>query len=187
MTSLDQFRDDMDVEGGEKIEAFRMDNSKQAENIPDMRKHVGLGDCNCCDRFFVRGDKIFIVEEIRLSETINNIEGDHSYLDNGDKLDFVIKYIRQKNYVKVYGSLLVLCRLAAICKDAANLMQDKKHNFWLVTEEMANAGTSLYLADITSHLSSDLRSVLSKGVIDEVEVIPSDILTKKLSRNAPPP
>lgn len=170
MTCLDRFQDNIELKGGGKIEAFRLDNTK---SIPDMRKYVGLGTCNCCDRFFVKGDRVFIVEETRLGDTIKEIRQKYSYLDEDDKDDIVVKCIRQENYVKVYGTLLVLCRLARKCREAAELMGDKKHNFWFIPEQTTDNDSGRYF----DNLKGDLRSVLTGEVVDEVEVVPPDSLS----------
>ena len=184
MTSLNQFEDNIEDENGREIKAFRMDNTKRANQIPDMRKYVGLGSCDCCDRFFVCGDKIFIVEETRLQSTIENIKTKYSYLNSTDKRDVVIKLIMQENYVKMYGSMLVLCCLAKKCGEAAKLVSGKKHHFWLVVEQIEDEESNVYFDHLKSNLLSDLRSKLTKKVIDKVEIIPSHILPAKLSGNA---
>ncbi|MDD9859228.1 MAG: hypothetical protein OXU40_02130 [Nitrospira sp.] len=164
MTCLNQFRDDIKISGGEDIEAFRMDNTGP---IPDMRKYVGLGTCNCCDRFFVKGDEIFIVEETRLGDTIEEISQEYSYLSDAHKHDMIKKCIRQENYVKVYGAMLVLCRLARKCREAAELMGDKKHNFWFIPEQTMDKASLRYW----DNLGGDLRSVLTGKVVNEVEIV----------------
>ena len=150
-----------------------------------MRKYVGLGPCNCCDYFFVNEKKIFLVEETRLAETIKTISEKHSYLNDDDKTDFVITSIRQENYVKVYGSLLVLCRLAAKCEDVARRMKDKKHVFWLVMDDVYTEETSRVADNMSSNLRTQLQSALTKKVVDDVKIVPSEFLAEKLSANAP--
>jgi len=173
MTCLDQFQDNIEMKGGEEIKAFRMDNNAiRSKPIPDMRTYVGLGSCNCCDRFFVKGDKVFIVEETRLGDTIEALRKECSYLNDAHKSAFIIRSVRQENYVKVYGSLLVLCRLARKCKEAAELMGDKKHNFWFIPEQTTDEDSIRYL----ENLEGDLRSVLTGKVVDRVKVVPPDFL-----------
>ncbi len=184
MTSLDQFQDNIKTEGGGEVTAFRMDNTEREKRIPDMRKYVGLGSCNCCDRFFVDRGEVFLVEETQLHGTIRNIKSQHSYLNSTDKRDFVITCIMQENYVKVYGSLLVLCRLVAINKDVERLVSGKKCNFWLVIEPDRDEESSIYFDHLKSNLLSDLRSKLSRKIVDEVEIIPSHIFAASLSKSA---
>lgn len=167
MTTLDQFQDSIRINGGKEIKAFRMDNTKRSEPIPDMRAYVGLGSCNCCDWFFVKGDRIFIVEGTCLGKTIEGIRQKYSYLNDAHKRDMVRECIRQENYVKVYGTLLVLCRLARQCREAAERMGDKKHNFWFIPEQTTDRDSLRYL----ENLKGDLRSVLTGKVVDKVEVV----------------
>ena len=150
-----------------------------------MRTYVGLGSCNCCDYFFVNENKVFLIEETCLEKTIETIREKHSYLNDDDKEDFVVTSIRQENYVKVYGSLLVLCRLAAKCEDVARRMKDKKHDFWLVMGDADIKETSRVADNMSSELRAQLRGVLTKEVIDDVEIVPSEIFAEKLSKNAP--
>ncbi len=119
-----------------------------------------------------------------MADTIKAIEEQYSYLNDDDKKDWVVKNVRQENYVKVYGSLLVLCRLAAKCKDAAKRMKDKKHDFWLVIDGVDTEETRGVVEYLSSYLFDELRGVLTKKVVGKVEIIPSWILAEKLSANA---
>jgi len=175
MTCLNQFQDNIEINGEEEIEAFRMDNTIRSKPIPDMRTYVGLGSCNCCDRFFVKGDKVFVVEETRLGDTIEALRKEYSYLNDDHKSALVIRSVKQENYVKVYGTMLVLCRLARKCREAAELMGDKKHNFWFIPEQTTDVDFRVYL----ENLEGDLRSVLTGKVVDEVEVVWPDDLADK--------
>lgn len=186
MTFLDQFRETRPDSNGKDVDVFRMDNTTKSVEIPDMRAYVGLGSCNCCDYFFINADKIFVVEETRLADTIKTIEKQYSYLIDDDKKDCVVKNVRQENYVKVYGSLLVLCRLAAKCKEDAKRMQDKKHDFWLVISDGDTEETSVVVDNLSDNLFEQLCGVLTRKVVDKVEIIPSNILPEKLSANATP-
>ena len=46
---------------------------KRQKGFPDMRTHVGLGSCNCCDYFLIHEDKVVLVEETQLADTIKAI------------------------------------------------------------------------------------------------------------------
>lgn len=176
MTCLDRFQDNIELEGGAGIKAFRMDNNTiRSKPIPDMRTYVGLGSCNCCDWFFVKGDKVFVVEETRLGDTIKALEKEYAYLSDTHKSAFIIRSVRQENYVKVYGSMLVLCRLARKCREAEELMGDKKHNFWFIPEQTTDVDFRVYL----DNLEGNLRSVLTRKVVDEVKVVWPDELADK--------
>lgn len=186
MTLLAQFKETRPDSNGNKVDVFRMDNTTKSVGIPDMRAYVGLGSCNCCDYFFINDDKIFVVEETHLTGTIEDIEKQYSYLNVDDKKDCVIRNIRQENYVKVYGSLLVLCRLVAKCQEAAKHMQNKKYDFWLVVDGVDTAETKVIFDHLSDTLFEQLRGVLTGKVVDKIEIIPSNILPEKLSANATP-
>lgn len=188
MTSLDSFREKQNVSSGKGFEAFRMDSIEDAEGIPDMRTHVGLGSCNCCDYFLVQENKVVLVEETRLADTIKNIGKKYSYLAEHHRQKFTVDCVRQENYLKVYGALLVLCRLAAKCREASSLMQDKKHDFYLVITGMETEEEKRMFDNLKDFLQIQLQSVLTPAVMYNVEVIPSrEILADKLSQHATRP
>ena len=188
MTSLDSFRERQDVSPGKGFEAFRMDSTKKAEGIPDMRTHVGLGSCNCCDYFLIHENKIVLVEETQLADTIKTIGKKYAYLNEHHRQKFTVERVRQENYLKVYGALLVLCRLAAKCREASSLMQDKKHDFYLVITGMETDAEKRMFDNLKDFLQIQLQSILTPTVMDNVEVIPSrEILADKLSQHATRP
>ena len=98
---------------------------------PDMRKTVGLGTCNCCDYLTIKDDTVVLIEETQLMEMIKNLKSEYQYLSEDDKSKFVDKCILQENKLKVYGSMLVLCRLDTACNDA-KILRKKRYDFWLV-------------------------------------------------------
>ena len=185
MTSLDSFREKHNVSSGKGFEAFRMDSTKKAEGLPDMRTHVGLGSCNCCDYFLIHENKVVLVEETQLADTIKTIGKKYSYLNEPHRQKFTVDCVRQENYLKVYGALLVLCRLAAKCREASSLMQDKKHDFYLVIKGMETEEAKRMFDNLKESLQRQLQSVLTPAVMDNVEVIPSrELLADKLSQHA---
>ena len=97
MTSLDSFREKQNVSSGKDFEAFRMDSTKKAEGIPDMRTHVGLGSCDCCDYFLIHENKVVLVEETRLADTIKTIGKKYSYLSEPHRQKFTVDRVRQEN------------------------------------------------------------------------------------------
>ena len=102
---------------------------------PDMKKDVDLGTCNCCDYFSIINGVVVLIEETQLLRQIEDLKNEYNSLrdtDQNDQMKFVYKYIRQENRLKAYGSMLVLCRLATVCKDAKDLLGSKKYKFWLV-------------------------------------------------------
>lgn len=178
---LSQFREECRYAEG--FEVFRMDNSDEDSGPPDMRKHVGLGECSCCDYFFVRGNKTFIIEETNLSATISKLEKQASNLSEPHRQKYVDDIIRWENYAKVYGSLLVLCRLSAQCSEAMQLIKNKKYDFWFVITDEEPAPASQTFDNFKDRISSQLKGVLSKKVVDKVKIIHNAQLSEMLSQH----
>ena len=180
MIDLEKFLEPIEL-GGTPLEdhhAYRMDYKRSR---PDMRTEVGLGTCNCCDYFILsKDDTIILIEETRLIDQHRNLQSEYHYLESTDQKQFIDKYIRQENQLKAYGSALVLCRLSAICKDARDLLGTKKYKFWLVVSGMNEAQDALFFNNLKIDLLSNLRSVLSRQIVDEVEILPSNEFVSKL-------
>ncbi len=185
MTALAKFLEKIDVAGKTLgYQAYRMDGNSPK---PDMRKYVGLGTCNCCDYFmFSKKENITVlIEETKLNEQIKDLKGEYRYFEVKDLTEFVRKYIRNENKLKVYGSMLVLCRLATACKNVTRLLQTKKYKFWLVvSDERRVVEDAKWLDHLTKDLKDDLKSVLSKKLVDDVKIIPSGKFVEKLSQYA---
>lgn len=188
MSALDRFREKREVSSGKGFEAFRMDNTQKSEAIPDMRTYVGLGSCDCCDYFLIHGNKLVLIEETRLADTIKGLGKKYSYLAENHKQKFIIESIRQENYLKVYGALLVLCRLAAKCREASSLMKNKNHIFCLVAKRVDTDEARRLFDHLKDSLKLQLQSVLTPAVLGDVDVIPSlEILVDRLSQDATDP
>lgn len=166
-------------------QAYRMDgNSPQ----PDMRKKAGLGTCNCCD-YFIRGDDntVVLIEETQLMGQINDLKGQYQYLRNDDQTEFVKKRIRDENKLKVYGSMLVLCQLATVCKEVKDLLKTKKYRFWLVVSGLNTDEEKRFFDNLKDRLSNELRSALTGKILDDVEIIPSSVFAAKLTQHTSTP
>ena len=105
--------------------AYRMDDNEPQSN---MRTTAGLGTCNCCDYFTFRDATLVLIEETRLpwqikdlrNEFARDIRKDVEELEERERHSVsqrVLRHLRQENKLKVYGSLLVLCRLAKVVAD----------------------------------------------------------------------
>ena len=179
----EEFAEDITVAGAPlapKRKAYRMDGN---DPDPDMRKKVGLGTCNCCDYFaFGARDAVILVEETRLAAQIARLMQEYSYLDSTDRHNHVIECILKENRLKVYGSLLVLCRLFCAETDApaAPISSDRKYSFWLVASVENSNDESKAIEHVKDRLFLDLRGVLSSAVVDSVEIVPAEALAKKL-------
>ena len=165
MTPIDQFRETIKIPGTGDIKAFRMDGKGKT----GMRRHVKLGDCNCCDHFYVEGNKVVLVEDTHLLRKIKEIRRKVHYLNPSDMEDYVIGFFRQENYVKVYGALLVLCLLSSKHREVKECINDKKKDFVLVADGI-KPGEIKSLDRIKDSLITGLRSVLG-SLVGEIRVI----------------
>ena len=187
MSSLEQFIEPIEIArkpcGDGSCKAYKMDSTDSSKN---MRKMVGLGTCHCCDYFLSRGNTIILVEETQLLSNVKDIRNEYDYLNDTDKDNFVNKKIREEMRLKAYGSMLILCRLAAKSCDAKKLFQDKKYCFWLIVSNM-DAEDKRAFDNLKDDLVSMLKGTLGKEILDNVAVLPSDILETRLSENNPTP
>ena len=155
--------------------AYKMDGEKRG-----MRPFVGLGSCNCCDYFLPHGNAVIIIEETRLSESIQSYMGECGYLVDTAKKKFAFKRMREEIRLKAYGSMLVLCRLTEKCPDARNLFQNKKYHFWLVASSEPE-GDKMALDNLSHDVLNMLKGVLSKKIVHTFAILSPENLNDKLS------
>lgn len=181
MNNLTRYLEEINVAGislGREFQAYRMDGT---EVNRQMRIDAGLGTCICCDYFLLDNDSIVLIEETQLIETIINLKKKFSCLKKLDQDWIIEKLVKKENQVKVYGSMLVLCRLASKCNNLANLFQNKSYKFWLVTSGTDTTESYRYYDNMTKSILSDLRSQLSRELVDDVKIVPSKDLPNILS------
>ena len=161
--------------------AYRMDGPS-----PDMRKEAGLGTCNCCDYVtFDRTGKVVLLEETKLVWQIENLEkayGDLS-LPPEEVRKYILRSVRDENRLKVYGSLLVLCRLARRLTDSAEVQAlVGRTDFWLVVSDTLDGDRAKFLDRVRGELFLDLRSVLTGAIVGDVQIV----MASELGRRLPP-
>lgn len=188
MTAFDQFLQPIEIAGkslGTEYEAYLMDGTSPQ---PDMRNEAGLGTCNCCDYFiFSKNATIALIEETNLTKKIRELKDEYDYLEDNDQTEFISKYIRDENKLKVYGSMLVLCRLSAMLGSVNKLLQSKKYRLWFVVSGMETAEDTRLFDHIKDRLLNDLKSVLTGKILEGVEIMPSARFVAKLSQDATSP
>ena len=188
MTALDRFLQPIKVAGkllDTEHRAYLMDGTLPE---PDMREEAGLGTCNCCDYFiFSKNHSIALIEETMLMEQIKGLKDEYDYLEIDDQTEFINKYIRDENKLKVYGSMLVLCRLSAMSDSVKELLEAKKYRFWLVVSGMETEEDTILFDNFNDRLRYDLNSVLTGKILDGVEIMPSARFVMKLSQDATAP
>ena len=185
MTSLNQFIEPITVAGnpiGAQYKAYKMDSTDQNKN---MRKLVNIGTCHCCDYFFFQNDCITLIEETRLLNRVENIRKKYDYLNDKDKDEVVNNRLPEIMQLKVYGAMLVLCRLAAKLSNEKRLIQNKRFNFWFVASKIESDEEKIYFDNQKDSLHEKIKEVLGTELINNVDVLSSDTLRKRLSRECP--
>ena len=182
MIRLESFMETVEARGVEvqpNCRAYRMDGAS-----PDMRREVGLGTCNCCDYVtFDRAGRVVLIEETQLLRQIDNLTQEHGDGSRSPEevTKRVLRGVKHENRLKVYGSLLVLCRLARRLTDEAEAEAlAGQADFWLVVRDTLNGDAVRALDHIKGALLDDLRSVLTGAVVGDVEIVPASELGKKL-------
>lgn len=190
MSSLDKFLKPIEV--ADKLinkdrQAYRMDGD------PDMRTEAGLGTCHCCDYFTISATSnrniVILIEKTRLADTkaqIKKLAKKYPSLSNDDREKLNNEDANKENQLKVYASMLVLCRLSTKYKDVKNVLQEKRYQFWLVASDANKEEDLKYLDRRISYLSNALKGSFKK-IIEDVKIIPSDHLLEKLSEYATTP
>lgn len=162
--------------------AYRMDDTSPR---PDMRKDVGLGTCNCCDYFLISDGTVVLIEETQLLQQIEDLKNEYHYLSGTDQTEFIDEKILRENRLKAYGSMLILCRLATVCRDAKDLFGTKKYKFWLVVSDRYWPQQARFFRNWKGRFVDDLKSVLSGQIVDDVEIVPSHVFAGKLPTQSP--
>ncbi len=170
MMSLDKFSCSLKIDDKEE-QAFRMD----GEGDKDMRPLAGLGTCKICDYFIIRDDTVILVEEtdiVAKKHQLDEICAEWENRKNAE--DFIDKSMRDENVLKVFGSLLVLCRLASKCEDVKNIFHKNKYDFWLVDDEQRPKLRDSIIAEdnFRNRLRKHLASALTDKALGKVSVFP---------------
>ena len=179
MIHLAKYLEEINVDGV-SYQAYRMDGT---EVNKQMRTDAGLGTCSCCDYFILDKYSVVLIEETQLTQTIINLKSKYSYLDDPDQKEIITQLVRQENRIKVYGSILVICRLISKCSNLANLLQNKSYKFWLVITGRGKTKLEdyLYYEDLNTSLKSALQGQFSRALVDDVKIVPSEEFSKILT------
>ena len=184
MSRLESFMETVRANGAvvqPNCSAYRMDGTS-----PDMRIEAGLGTCNCCDYITFDGTgKAILIEETQLVRQVKDLE--RAYRDLSLPLNEVRKHVlrsvKDENKQKVYGSLLVLCRLARRLTDSAEVQAlVGRTDFWLVVSDTLDGYHAKFLDFVRGELFRDLRSVLTDAVVGDVQIV----MASELGRRLPP-
>ena len=182
MRNLDKYSVQIEIGGqsiGDSLLAYRMDDTP--ENL-NMRKDVGLGTCNSCDYFRVDNDCVRLIEDKRIIDKFKDLKLKYSALDDNLREKLVFELIRDENRMKVYGSMLILCRLAAKYECVKSKLTDKPVKFYLVVGAISGEDAKFF-DDFRHKLHNDLKSMLTAQIVADVAILNSDQLKAKLSSN----
>ena len=116
--------------------AYRVD-----EKNNDMRKLCGMDESACCDYFLLREDSVVLIEDTRLGATVENLEEEFGGLGRDKEQEHILRTLRRENVLKIYGTLLMLCRLGSQFSCVQETLAKKKYDFWLVATD-GNVGAN---------------------------------------------
>ena len=178
---LSQFAEPIRSAGG-GFKAYRMDSTVKES---DMRRAAGLGTCECCDYVTVSKDKqsVVFIEETDLERTIVDFKERYGYLNDDDQIDLLYDEVLKEHRLKLYGSMLVLCRLSSSRDEVKEFLPENEFQFWLVTTS-ASSDSVILMDNLTDNLRGFLKSPLTREMMDVVDIIPSTELAEKLSDEA---
>ena len=166
------------------FKAYRMDSTVRTL---DMRRAAKLGTCECCDYVTVSNDQqsVILIEETNLASTITDFKEKYDYLNDDDQADLLYDEVLKENRLKLYGSMLVLCRLSSSRTDVKAFLPENKFQFWLVATA-ASPDAVMVMDNLTDRdrLKGFLKSPLTREMMDVVDIIPSTELDKKLAAHA---
>ena len=178
---LSQFAEPISSAGG--LKAYRMDSTKEESN---MRRAAGLGTCECCDFVTVSKDNqsVVFIEETDLERTIVDFKERYDYLSDDDQVELLYDKVLREHRLKLYGSMLVLCRLSCSRDEVKEFLPENEFQFWLVTTSTASSDSVILMDNLTDNLRGFLKSPLTREMMDMVDIIPSTELAEKLSDEA---
>ena len=187
MARLEEFLDEVQAAGkpvAPSLFAYRMDGTSPDSN---MRARAGLGTCNCCDYFTFNNGAVVLIEETRLGAQIQDILETLAHLEDRKRNRHLLRSLRQENRLKVYGSLLVLCRLARqLVNKAEAVAVSRTADFWLAFSGDMDQDDARGFDHIRDELVGDLRSVLTPAVVKDVRIVPASELGKRLPARPSP-
>ena len=141
----------------------------------DMRARAELGAISCCDYLLRVGDESFtLIETTDLGLTIRDMRDKYHAMmsDHSVWREFVMDRVQRENCMKVYGSMLVLCRLRQWPRDCG---------FYLVFSDDVGQARVVRNLDPNDEWEAKIKTALEgrlRGgkLVNEVKVITADEL-----------
>lgn len=175
---LSKFKEKMCPAGNHQaldVFAYRMDGN---DKIKPMATYADLGTPSCCDYLYIDNNKTVLIEDTHLGKQIENFKLELKTFT--EKELFVKKLLKQENCLKVYGALLILCRLSEKHKNISKELKGKEFSFWFVIndEEDIKAMDNMEIVDF---LETALKGTLRGAkLVRETKVLFLSELRKKL-------
>ena len=206
--SLSLFKESITPQGHSAlgIQAYRMDSDGGSGKASAMTEYAGFDKLNkpfCCDYLYIKNQKAVLIEDTHLEAKAKKIlqelkenksekdtkdeknersELDHIISDNGAKQKYIKKFIRNKYCLKVYGSLLILCRLTQKHANISQELKNKKFLFWLVINDTTNI-PAIDGMGLKSFLKNSITdSLIKKKLIENTEILLIDQLEEKIKK-----
>ena len=190
---LSLFKEPITPQGHSSLntQAYRMDSGGGQGEA--MTEHAGLNKLNkpfCCDYLYIKNQQAVLIEDTHLGATAQNIlrelkdeKDEHSELNNitnhsKTEQKYIKKFIRNKYCLKVYGSLLILCRLTQKHINISKELKNKNFLFWLVINDKKNIRV-IDRMDLKECITSSLTK---KKLVKNTEILSIDQLEEKLKK-----
>ena len=153
----------------------------------DMRKTCGMGGSECCDYFLLRNNSIVLIDDTRLEAKVKRLAGECRGLGLDKKgrnreQTYIVQALRRENALKIYGTMLMLCRLESkFPPKAQQLLAKRKYDFWLVATD-GKFGVDYVKG---GKLQAGLKGTFRKAV-EEIDIVSSKDLPKVLALSKAP-
>ena len=188
--TLSDFKEKIQPAGCEEaldVEAYRMDTEPKDTNIKNMGYYADLGTPYCCDYLYIKDNKAILIEDTQLAKHLKkektrflkfnkekqkkaqqmaiDLPGStaNDYYDPKVEKERIKSFLLKENCLKVYGALLILCRLAQKHEKIANELKDKNFEFWFVINDEDDI-KAIDNLDVEPFLREELKNSLAGGI-----------------------
>ena len=190
---LSQFKQKIKPEEQNALEyyAYRMDGD-QHNKVPHMAESIDLKPA-CCDYLYIndRCKEIILIEDTHFKKTVDRItqelgvsESNENTLNEQDntKIKFIKKLISKENYLKVYGSCIILDRLKLTYKQFADTLVEKDLVFWFIINDDVDNIPAIDNIIQSWQLKQRFASLVEIGLVKKTKVLILKQLKEELRR-----
>ncbi|MCY4512978.1 MAG: hypothetical protein OXB86_04755 [Bdellovibrionales bacterium] len=186
--NLSQFKEKICLSGRLSLDAYayRMDGS-EGNNIENMAKYADLGTPSCCDYLYVKDQTAILIEDTFLEQKMKELKlelGDFNKIERKKEFDRAKNLLKKEFCLKVYGALLILCRLMQKHIDISRELNGKRFSFWFVINDQGNI-PAIDNMELVSFFEQEFKRALggtleSAKLVTETRVLFSNQLKKEL-------